>query len=145
MRTSCTNHISVFDNTSLVKGHQNLPPPSNLKTLSAYLHDPGESSPYLGVLDEGFSVGSFTRNLKMIVKYLGQGAGAAGEVHRRKLLLDDPNQKPITAKNIQSCFSVESFPALNRYQKKYCFGLDYSDLPECCCKLFMVSVLFGQC
>ena len=29
--------------------------------------------------------------------------------------------------------------------KKSCFGLDYSDLPECCCKLFMVTVLFGQC
>ena len=30
-------------------------------------------------------------------------------------------------------FSVESLLALNRESKKSCYGLDYNDLPECCC------------
>ena len=39
---------------------------------------------------------------------------------------------PYTAKNIRTSFSVESFLALNQFKKKSCYGLDHSDLPECC-------------
>ena len=76
-------------------------------------------------------------NKKKLAKSFGKGSPRTTcTLHTRTVQTD-------RAKNIQSCFSVVSFPVLNRCQKSW-YGLDY-DLPECCCKLRDQYCLVSVC